>query len=593
MELREGRFALLLGVVGLALAACGDEDTEQAAAANPGSGNRPPVISGEPRVSVLEGEDYEFVPTASDPDGDPLIFNVSGKPGWMDFDSQTGRLSGQPRGNNVGMHRGIVVSVSDGEDEAILDPIDVNVLPASSVDNEAPTISGEPASSVTVGSFYDFVPQVADAEGDPLSFQIVSRPSWASFDATIGRLSGTPQSSHVGVYAGVVIRVSDGISTTELGPFVISVNPPPAQNTPPMISGVADPDVLVGQTWTFVPQADDADGDSLSFEVFNAPSWTSFDTTTGELSGTPGSGDDGSHGGITIVVSDGQATASLPAFSVEVIDPNAAPVISGNPPGSVGIGQAYSFTPTADDADGDALSFSISNRPAWASFDNATGSLSGTPGTQHVGTSPDIRITVSDGNNTDTLGPFSIVVSAANGAPEISGTAPGTALIGQAYSFTPTADDPDDDALDFSVTGLPVWAAFDSATGRISGTPGAGNVGVYSNISITVSDGEFSATLAAFSINVVGIATGSATLSWTPPNENTDGSPLTDLDGYVVYWGTQSGNYANSMALDDPGITTYIVDNLLSGSTYYFATTAVNSDGLESTFSNEASKTIP
>ena len=86
---------------------------------------------------------------------------------------------------------------------------------------------------------------------------------------------------------------------------------------------------------------------------------------------------------------------------------------------------------------------------------------------------------------------------------------------------------------------------------------------------------------------------GSATLTWMPPTENTDGSPLTDLAGYVVYWGNAPGNYQNSVTLNNPGLTSYLVENLASGMTHYFSTTALNSTGLESNYSNVASKTIP
>jgi hypothetical protein len=88
-------------------------------------------------------------------------------------------------------------------------------------------------------------------------------------------------------------------------------------------------------------------------------------------------------------------------------------------------------------------------------------------------------------------------------------------------------------------------------------------------------------------------ATGTALLSWLPPTENTDGSPLTNLAGYVVYWGTASGNYPNSVRLANPGLANYLVENLLPGTTYFFVMTALNNQNLESGFSNMASKTIP
>jgi hypothetical protein len=52
---------------------------------------------------------------------------------------------------------------------------------------------------------------------------------------------------------------------------------------------------------------------------------------------------------------------------------NSAPVIAGSPAASVRAGSAFAFTPTASDADGDTLTFSISGAPAWASFNAQTG----------------------------------------------------------------------------------------------------------------------------------------------------------------------------------------------------------------------------
>ncbi|HVY66824.1 MAG TPA: fibronectin type III domain-containing protein, partial [Gammaproteobacteria bacterium] len=127
------------------------------------------------------------------------------------------------------------------------------------------------------------------------------------------------------------------------------------------------------------------------------------------------------------------------------------------------------------------------------------------------------------------------------------------------------------------------------STGLLSGTPAAGDVGTTSNIVITVSDGTTQTSLAAFSVTVVAVATGSATLSWTPPTQNTDGSPL-DLAGYRVYWGTNRNNLSNSAAVDK-GLATYVVMDL-TPATWYFAVTALSSSGVESSRSNVASKTL-
>src|SRR5262245_48462123 len=73
-----------------------------------------------------------------------------------------------------------------------------------------------------------------------------------------------------------------------------------------------------------------------------------------------------------------------------------------------------------------------------------------------------------------------------NAAPTIQGQPSGSVQAGQAYSFTPSASDPDGDSLTFSVTNLPDWAAFNTATGRVSGTPSSSDIATYSNIRISV-----------------------------------------------------------------------------------------------------------
>ena len=143
----------------------------------------------------------------------------------------------------------------------------------------------------------------------------------------------------------------------------------------------------------------------------------------------------------------------------------------------------------------------------------------------------------------------------------------------------------------FSIQNNPRWADFDSGTGTVSGVPNLGDEGSYANISITVSDGKDTSSLPQFSVAVNQFATGATTLSWTPPTQNEDGSSLLDLAGYKIYYGVSQGNYPNQIRIDNPGVTTYMVDNL-SPNTYYFVSTSFNDAGVESDFSNVAVKSV-
>jgi hypothetical protein len=467
--------------------------------------------------------------------------------------------------------------------------------------NLPPIIQGTPVTTVAAGSSYAFTPKAADPDGNKLTFDASGLPSWAHFDAGTGALTGTPSESDVGTSGMISIEVSDSMAVTQLTPFQISVTsnasvPPPGVNSPPTIAGTPGLAATVGQTYTFAPVGDDPDGDALTFEIVNKPSWATFTTATGSLSGTPTSADVGTTSNIIIRVNDGTATAELAPFNLQVsaaAPVNRPPTISGVPGTSVTAGSAYSFRPVGSDPDGNTLSYSIQNKPTWASFSATSGRLSGTPTTANVGTSARITITVSDGTATASLASFTIQVNApANRPPTISGTPAASVGITLAYAFQPSASDPDGDALTFRVDNKPAWAAFDTATGRLSGIPALADVGTASNIVITVSDGKSSVSLTAFSISVVQTSNGSAVVSWMPPTTNVDGTTLTDLTGFRIAYGNSSSNLDQSATVSNAGLTSYTVSNLTSGQ-WYFAVFAVNSDGIESGISNLASKTIP
>jgi Putative Ig domain len=178
-----------------------------------------------------------------------------------------------------------------------------------------------------------------------------------------------------------------------------------------------------------------------------------------------------------------------------------------------------------------------------------------------------------------------------NHPPAISGNPKRGVTMNQMYDFMPNASDSDGDKLTFQIQNKPSWADFDSKTGRLYGQPSLGDIGTYSNIVVSVSDGEDSVSLSAFTITVSQVSLGSVTLSWNPPTQNTDGTPLADLSAYRIYFGKSSRRYDNEITIGNPGITTYVVDNL-SPDTYYFAATAVNSSGMESSYSGEAVRTV-
>ena len=190
------------------------------------------------------------------------------------------------------------------------------------------------------------------------------------------------------------------------------------------------------------------------------------------------------------------------------------------------------------------------------------------------------------------------------------GSPPTSVDVERWYGFQSWATDTDGRAVSYSIKNKPSWATFDTTYGHLYGTPPTSAAGTYANIVISASDGKSQASLAPFSIVVVGeggstsgggssgggtttppsSGSGSATLSWQPPTANTNGSAINNLAGYTIYYGTSANSYS-SVKVANPGLTSYTISNLAAGS-YSFAIVAYNSAGETSQYSSIVSKTI-
>lgn len=268
-----------------------------------------------------------------------------------------------------------------------------------------------------------------------------------------------------------------------------------------------------------------------------------------------------------------------------------AVTIAGGAANTATVGQLYSFTPTVNGAAGKPLQFSIQNRPSWASFNAVTGYLSGTPKAADAGTDKGVTINVTNGSGWVSLPAFSILVSTATSEPTIGGTPAKSVVAGQKYVFKPTVTAPSGKTLQFTIVNKPTWGSFSTSTGDLTGTPTAANVGHYPGIVIGVSDGTNQVALPAFAIAVTQVGEKSATLSWEAPTKNADGSALTNLAGYRIFYGTSRTSLTQSITISSVGITAYVISNLNAG-TYYFAIKSYNTAGVQSNLSGIVSKTV-
>ncbi len=185
--------------------------------------------------------------------------------------------------------------------------------------------------------------------------------------------------------------------------------------------GYGTSEELVFDTADVLSNDSDIDGDALSIVTFDGASaqgGTVSYNGDGTFRYTPPADFNGSDS-FTYFAFDGTVdSVSQATVTITVAAVNDPPTISGIPAKSVEQDAFYSFTPVAADPDSDILTFSIGNQPAWASFDQATGTLSGTPGNADVGAMTAIVILVSDGDGGSTsLAPFDLQVVNVNDPP--------------------------------------------------------------------------------------------------------------------------------------------------------------------------------
>jgi hypothetical protein len=385
---------------------------------------------------------------------------------------------------------------------------------------------------------------------------------------------------------------ADGTNTTGSG-----VTDP---NRAPEISGIPAATVEEGRNYAFTPVANDADGDNLSFSVENLPYWATFDNSTGRVSGTPDSNAAGTYSNLIIRVSDGKLSAALPGFNIVVLDvggdivlPETAPTMLSAVVNGTDIVVTWTHDGRTPEGGYDVYIDGIDMNEQYRTT-GFTATITGLDLSVRHCFNVESRY-LSSINFPQSNQVCSEAQTSANQAPTINGTPAASVLAGDAYIFTPSASDPDNDSLSFSVSQLPSWASFNEQTGEITGQPQESDVGVYEGIVISVSDGDLSASTSPFDIEVKSsqAATGSLALRWTAPVSRTDGTALaiSEIDGYYVYLGETAQSMQIEADLSDGQADSFTLENLPVG-TYFVALTVYDMDDNESDFSNTLEVTV-
>ena len=332
---------------------------------------------------MAENQTLAYTAVATDADGDPLMYSLSGTDAArFTIDPTTGAVRfiaspdfenpGDAGGNNV---YNITVTASDGDNSTNHDV----AITVTNVNDNAPVFTSPATASVAENQRSAYRAVATDADGDALTYSLSGTDAALfTIDPATGVVSfRTPPDFEApgdnggnNVY-GITVTASDGANSTDQTIAITVTDVDDDTNAAPVFTSPAAVDVAENQTTVYTAQATDADGDRLSYSLSGTDAGLfTIDATTGAVSfiAPPDFEAPGDAGGdnvydITVTASDGDNSAEQ-AVAITVTDVNDnAPVFSSPATATVAENQTVAYTAMATDADGDTLSYSLSGGP--------------------------------------------------------------------------------------------------------------------------------------------------------------------------------------------------------------------------------------
>ncbi|MBD3316819.1 MAG: PKD domain-containing protein, partial [Chitinivibrionales bacterium] len=439
--------------------------------------NDAPMITSTAISTVDEGGEYSYDVVAEDVDnGDVLTYSLDASPADMSIGSTTGVITWQTGHDDIGEHT-VTVRVEDSDNAFDTQTFTVTVKELQ----WPPEIVSAPVTSAIEDEQYVYQAVAEDQNAaDILTFSLSDKPEGMTVDAENGLVAWTPNNDDVGIHT-VTLIVNDGIDTDEQTFELVVEN----VNDAPVIVSTAPPAAQVGVEYGYTVLAEDVDaGDVLTFDIVSAPEGVVIDANSGVLTWTPTESQTGSQS-ITVAVSDEDSAEDEQIFSVEVQLQPEPPVFTSNPIAEGTEDVLYRYQATAEDNNGDVLTFSLLDGPVGMSV-SSDGLVSFMPENEDVGIHS-VTIVVEDGwflvEQT-----YDLTIDNVNDSPTFTSTPNIDAYNGASYSYRMTAEDPDvGDNLSFSLVQSPSGMQIDPATGLITWTA-SGDVGTEYAIEARVTD---------------------------------------------------------------------------------------------------------
>ena len=424
--------------------------------------NRSPIFTSIPIVSGRVGEQYEYTLSASDPDGDlvslaadsQLPTGMSLTLGTSTETGATAKLTWSPTANDAGLNPISLIAFDNKPNSRTTQQFQLLVLPE--LGNRAPEFTSSPILQTLAGQPYNYHALAVDPDRDPLAYRLAVAPQGMSIVGATGLVSWNSTASNVGFHP-VEIEVADGKGWKVRQSYTLEV----INFTPATLSGTVFFDI-------------DGDGTRASNEPPQA-NWTIYLDSNqnnrldaGERSTTSNSNGDYLLNNVTpgaftlaIAMQPGWAP-TLPSsqryqgtvFANQSLgnfvfgnttrnSNNHEPKFTSTPEPTAIQGKRYRYTPTATDADGDELTYSLEFGPSGMVIDPASGTLAWFADTNL--TASRVTLKVDDGHGGSDIESFTLNI-VPNEPPQFTTTPVIRAIVGEAYSYDANAIDLDDAA---------------------------------------------------------------------------------------------------------------------------------------------------
>ncbi|MGE3164653.1 MAG: putative Ig domain-containing protein [Planctomycetota bacterium] len=363
--------------------------------------NRPPVFTSAPSTHVAIGTTYQYTATASDPDGNPLLFTKQSGPVDLVVDPNgfTHWAFTLP-GNYT-----VTVRASDGNG-GTADQTYVLSVGSQPTNPHAPMLFGTPSVIATAGNLYLYQPAANDLDAlDVLEFTLTTAPTGMGIEAASGRVTWIPSDGQVGSHS-VVLVVDDGNGASTTQSWTIEVFDEP-QNQPPVITSVPGFVAVVGQTYEYPVSAIDPEGLAVEFSLVSPPVGMTIDPQTGLLSWTPTQPETAT---VAIRALDPALAFGSQVFTLTASPPNTLPTFDSTPVLTATVGGTYRYDVNALDGDGHALTFLLAAGPAGMQINPLTGLITWVPTAAQIGPNP-VTVVVDDGHFGNVPQTFTVTVA--------------------------------------------------------------------------------------------------------------------------------------------------------------------------------------